>query len=89
MAKDIILDNKNDLLIQNGDFVLGKSLKQEVGIILNLSPGNLKSSPLLGPSILRKKRANKGRMSIIRAIKIAFKMDGKNYDELKEQINLN
>ena len=34
MANDILLDDDNDLLIANGDFIIGESEMQEVGIII-------------------------------------------------------
>ena len=51
MAKDILLDENDDLKILNGDFDIGESEMQEVGIILRLRQGELKSDPILGANL--------------------------------------
>jgi phage baseplate assembly protein W len=48
---DIILDDDNDLLIQNGDFVIDKSGDQRAALIIQTSQGEWKQSPLVGCGI--------------------------------------
>ena len=89
MAKDVILNEENDLDINQGDFVLGKSIKQEVGIILLLSQGGLKSDVLLGANLLNQIRTVGNELKIRTKIKKALLRDGKNYEKLKKQIQIN
>ena len=86
---DILLDNNDDLLIQNGDFVIEDSKWQEVGIIIRLNQGELKSDPVLGPSLIKKMKSNNSNLEIEEALRLHLKRDNKNYDELKNQIQLN
>lgn len=49
---DILLDDNDDLLIQNGDFVIGESEQQEVEAILRAYPGWYKQFPTVGVGIM-------------------------------------
>jgi hypothetical protein len=49
--KDILLNTENELQIANGDFVVGESLNQQVGLLLLLNKGELKQYPLTGVGI--------------------------------------
>jgi hypothetical protein len=84
MAKDILLDQDNDLQIMNGDFVIGESLMQEVGIILQMNQGELKSDPFIGANLIVKMRGIENRHKIESLIDAQLELDGKNYDEVKE-----
>ncbi len=86
---DILLDNNDDLVIQIGDFVIEDSKWQEVGIIIRLNQGELKSDPVLGPSLIKKMKSNNSNLEIEEALRLHLKRDNKNYDELKNQIQLN
>lgn len=91
MAKqniDILLDANDDLAIENGDFVLGNSLLQETGIILRLNQGELKSDPLLGPSLIRLMRGVGGFAKAVVKAKLHLKRDNKDYNQLKNYINI-
>lgn len=46
--QDILLDNKGDLRIENGDFVVGDSGKQDIQSIINAFPGWWKQYPTIG-----------------------------------------
>lgn len=48
MRKDFLTDDNNDLLIQNGDFVIGESDQQHVMDILDSQKGEFKEFPLAG-----------------------------------------
>lgn len=47
-AQDIKLDSDGDLLIKDGDFVIGPSDEQHIKDILNSVPGWFKEFPLVG-----------------------------------------
>ncbi|CAN5437071.1 hypothetical protein BH09BAC1_BH09BAC1_05020 [soil metagenome] len=51
-AKDILLDSDGDLLIREGDFVVGPSDDQHVLDILMSAPGDWRQSPLVGVNII-------------------------------------
>jgi len=49
---DIILDTDNDILIKNGDLVIGDSKEQEVNLLLLTQAGDWKHDPLAGVGLL-------------------------------------
>lgn len=87
--KDILLDSNDDLTFKDGDFAVGESLTQEVGIILRLNQGDLKSDPLLGPNLIQLEKGVEDTNEFQERVKIHLKRDGKNYNELKNRINMN
>ncbi len=48
MAMDILLDEDGDLLIENGDLVIGKADDQNVGLIFKAFKGEIRPAPALG-----------------------------------------
>jgi hypothetical protein len=84
MAKDIILDADNDLQIVNGDFFIGESELQEVGIILQMSKGELKSDPLIGANLTQFMRSVNNPAKIKDHITRELQLDNKDYDTMKE-----
>jgi len=87
--KDILLDSNDDLIFKDGDFAIGESLMQDVGIILRLNQGDLKSDPLLGPSLIQLEKTIEDADEFKERVKIHLKRDGKNYNKLKSRINMN
>lgn len=51
MAIDLIYDENKELLIKDGDLVLGESDYQHVELLLSTEPGEWKESPLTGVGI--------------------------------------
>lgn len=88
MATDILLDENDDLRIENGDFVVGDSIDQEVGLLIRLSKGGLKEDPILGCDLIRLMHGNITDAEVKQIIKVQLARDGKSYDELKERIGL-
>ncbi|WP_435135705.1 hypothetical protein [Formosa sp. A9] len=88
MEKDILLDENDDLLIENGDFKIGESLTQEVGIILRMNQGELKEDPLLGANLIKFINSNVNDNELRTKVKLHLQRDGKNYDDIKNYITL-
>ena len=88
MAKDIQLTADNDLKILNGDFVIGESEMQEVGIILQMNQGELKSDPLIGANLTNYIRGVHNQLKLQRHIETQLEMDGKDYDSIKDNLIL-
>ena len=88
MANDILLDENGDLVIANGDFVVGDSIDQEVATLLQLNKGELKEFPILGPDLIKLINSNTSEVELRQIIKTELKRDGKSYQELKERIQL-
>lgn len=86
---DFLLDDNDDLTIIDGDFLMGESLDQEVGIIIRLNQGDLKSDPILGAGLFRMINSNATAEEVKAQIKLHLERDGKNYEELKEAITIN
>lgn len=51
--KDIKLADDLDLLVENGDFVIGTSDEQELSALLLSAPGIFKNAPLIGADAQR------------------------------------
>lgn len=84
--KDILLTEDNDLKIINGDFDVGESEMQEVGLILQSTQGEWKESPLLGPNLFRFIKAKTNKAEIEREITLHLGMDNKDFKTLKTKI---
>lgn len=88
MEQDILLDETDDLIFQDGDFVIGSSLTQDVGIILRLNQGELKSDPLLGANLIKYVNSNIDEVDLQTVVKLHLQRDGKDYEEIKNYITL-
>jgi phage baseplate assembly protein W len=88
MAIDFLTDENDDLIIKNGDFAMGESLTQEVSAILRMNQGELKSDPLLGANLIQLINSNVSEDELQKRVKLHLQRDGKNYEEIKELINL-
>jgi len=85
---DILLDDLDDLSILGGDLVIGDGFTQEVGLILRINQGEVKSDPLIGANLIRLIKTNVSADEMQRQVKIHLTRDGKNYNDVKELINL-
>lgn len=85
---DILLDNDDNLRIENGDFVIGESIDQEVGLILRMNKGELKEDPVMGCDLIRLINSNITEVELKQIIKLQLARDSKSYEELKERIKL-
>ena len=88
MADDMILDENWDLTFKDGDFAVGESTVQEVATILQLTQGDLKSDPVLGPNLVQLLNAKIGNDEFRRRVKIHLARDGKDYNDMKNLINI-
>jgi phage baseplate assembly protein W len=88
MAQDILLDDNDNLRIENGDFVIGDSIDQEVSLILRINKGELKEDPVIGCDLIRLINSNTSEMELKQIVKLQLARDGKSYDGLKERIKL-
>lgn len=75
MRTDIQLDETGDLLISNGNLVVGESDNEHIGEILRAYPGEYKQSPMIGVDI---KRAINGAIdgNVRRDIRLNLQADG-------------
>jgi hypothetical protein len=85
---DFMLDNNDDLQIVNGDFVIGESILQEVGIIIRLNSGDLKSDPVLGPNLIQLINSKEDPQEFEERVRIHLARDNKNYEDIKKLINV-
>ena len=85
---DILLDENDDLNILNGDFVIDESVLQEVGIILRLNTGLLKNDPVLAPNLVELIQSNAKPQEIKERVAQHLKRDNKEYNDIKELINI-
>lgn len=85
---DILLDQDNDLRIEDGDFVVGDSTMQEVGLIISTHTGEWKEDPIIGaaPTDLLKKRYSK--LELENRFRVHLRRDKKDYAKYKNQIKL-
>ena len=85
---DITLGQDDDLQIANGDFVIAESLLQEVGIILRLNSGELKSDPVLGPNLVQLLNSKADTQDVEERVRLHLQRDNKSFDEVKKLIHL-
>ena len=85
---DILLDDNDDLNIVNGDFVIGESVLQEVGIILRLNSGELKSDPVLAPNLIQLVNSASKEQEFEERVRLFLRRDNKNYEDIKKLINI-
>lgn len=69
--------------------VIGDTLIQNASIVLELSQGELKEDPLLGPNLQRFIRGKANMQLVERQVKIHLNRAGINYEELKEKMKIN
>ena len=86
MAKDILLDENNDIKISNGDFDIWDSEMQEVGLILQSTQGEWKAEPILGPNLFRFIKSKSSRLEIEKTIRIHLAIDNKDFNALRTKI---
>lgn len=86
--KDILLDQNDDLIIVGGDFAIDESYLQEVGIIIRLNTGELKSDPVLAPNLIQLIKAKAPQEEFEERIRIYLARDNKNFEDAKGLINL-
>lgn len=87
-GKGILLGDDGDVLIRNKSVVIGDTIWQETAIILGMNQGEHKFFPVLGPNLIQLLKAKASRFDIEQRAKIHLGLDGKNYDQLKEQIQI-
>lgn len=87
MGKGILLDANGELIIKNKSLVVGDSSIQEVAVILEMNQGEQKFTPLLGANLVELIKSNKSRFEIEKRVKINLQRDGKEYEDIKNQIN--
>ncbi len=76
MAKDILLDDDDDLLFEDGDLVVDESSDQEVGLILRSNQGDWRASPMTGFGLQQRIRSQTKRTEFARALGAALDFDG-------------
>lgn len=86
---DFLLDDDNDLKVSAGDFGTGESEMQEVGLILSTNQGEWKEEPVLGANLVTKIRSNAEAVRLERELRIQLKLDGKDYEKIKNKIKMN
>jgi hypothetical protein len=89
MANDILLDKDLDLLIKDGDFLIGESTIQEVSLILASSQGDFKNEPLIGANLIQYIRSGANQQEIKRQVTFQMELDGKDYDDIKDLLKIN
>lgn len=88
MANDFLLDSTGDLAIENNDLLIGDSFTQEVDLVVQSNQGEWKRAPFLGPNLVEKINSGANPREIRQAVKVSLEMDGKDYNEIKEYINV-
>lgn len=84
--KDILQDQNGDILISNGDVVIGESDLQEVGEIIQANPGDIKNDPIIGVGLNKYIKGKVSNHFVEAEVKTHLKRDDKNYNQIKKQI---
>lgn len=83
IAQDIQLDDDGDLLIRNGDFVIGPSDNQHIQDLINASVGWWKEFPLVGVGIENYQGSSGAQQQLERSIKVQLEGDGYSLPTIK------
>lgn len=75
MPYDILLDENDDLLIENGDFVIGESTLQHQRLLLLCNKGEFKENPTRCIGLNRYLESNDAQ-ALAREIDVDFSKDG-------------
>lgn len=81
-AKDILLDDNFDLIIENGDFKIGNSDIQHIQLICITDLGHWKQSPLQGVGIHNYISSSGQQAALKRNISIQLAADGYKVNEV-------
>lgn len=76
MVKDIILDDDNDTVIKNGDFLVRESDEQHIILIINLFVGDIKLFPFCGVGAIRYLSSSGQQQTLRRSIEVQLQADG-------------
>lgn len=87
--KGILLDNDFELVAIGGGLPIGNTTMQEVGIIMGMNQGELKSDPILGPNLTRMMRSNRNRSRLQQAVRTHLERDRKDNDVILEYLRIN
>lgn len=75
--QDVLLDDNNELIVENGDFVIGDSDNQHAAIIFEAQKGEIRSSPELGFGAMRfVKNSGSTVRKFLRDLKLELEKDG-------------
>ncbi len=75
--KDILLDENNDLIFRNGDFVIGESEEQEIKCILQSVKNDYKQTPEIGVNLIEAINKSGDGRELKQIIKLNLRADGK------------
>ena len=78
---DYLLDGNNDLLVENGDFVMGDSTLQNQNLLLWGAPGAYKQYPTVGVGVFNYLKDD-NTDDMLRAIRQQFTQDGMTVNRL-------
>lgn len=85
MPFDLLLDENNDLLIEDGDFVIGESTLQHQKLLLQCNKGEFKENPTRCVGLIRFLEDN-NIQALAREIDVEFNLDGMKVDKIKIDI---
>jgi hypothetical protein len=79
----MLLGADYDLAIENGDFVIGEGLNQQVALLLLSAPGDIRHVPGLGVG-LHNYTLDENPADLNRNIRLNFKKDGLRVNRIKQ-----
>lgn len=72
---DFILDENGDILVRDGDFVVGNANDQHMNDIIQTVPGEWKESPFVGCDLYRFVSANVTTSEVVAVVKKQLELD--------------
>lgn len=85
---DFLLDENNDLLLKDGDLVIGNATLQHQNHIILAEKGEFKNAPEIGAAV-RSHLNNENPRELLREIRRNFEYDGMKVNSLKVATNGN
>ncbi len=80
---DILSDESGDLMIKNGDFVIGESSLQHIHDIVIAEKGEYKQYPMLGVGIRQELLSNTTEVELKHMIRKELELDGMTVEQIK------
>lgn len=86
MRQDILLDANKNVLMRNGDFVIGESDQQNIELILSTNPNDWKESPVVGAALIKSLGGDINGF-VKRNVTVQLEADGYVLEEINEKEN--
>lgn len=80
---DMILDDDNDLVVKNGDWLIGESTEQHLKVILIANKGEFRDAPFFGVGLNNYLKGDGQQVALKREIEKMMTLDGMQVNKIQ------